>query len=74
MISSLAQEIEKWIAEHHGNRPKSVRVPQAVLDACDDDARSLRFVRDAHYAGRELKILGIPILLDPTMTIGKIDP
>lgn len=74
MISSIALEIEKWIAEHHGDRPKSVRVPKAVVDACADEADGLYFVKDVRYAGGGMKILGIPVLVDPTLTIGKIDP
>lgn len=72
MISSLAQEIAKWIAEHHGDRPKAVRVSQAVADACDDEGSY--YVKDGHYANGKMKILGIPVLVDPTLTIGKIDP
>lgn len=74
MISSLIQEIEKWIAEHRGDRPKSIRVPQAVADACDDEAQGLYYVKDARYANGKMKILGIPVLADPTLMIGKIDP
>lgn len=74
MISAIAQELEKWIAEHHGDRPKSIRVPKAVADVCDDEAQGLYFVKDVRYAGGKMKILGIPVLLDPTLTIGKIDP
>lgn len=74
MISFLAQEIAKWIAEHHGAKPESVRVPQAIADECEDEAKRYRYTRDSRYARGKMKIYGIPVLVDPTLTIGKIDP
>lgn len=76
MISCLAQEIEKWIAEHHGVRPKSVRVPQAIIDACIEESEEMGFTKDRWYEGKNkgMRIRGIPVLVDPTLTIGKIDP
>jgi hypothetical protein len=79
MISSLAQEIAKWIAEHHGKLPSAIRVPEAVVDACVEECKNLPMARDKEYARKHMqkesmKILGIPVLVDPTLTIGKIDP
>lgn len=73
MISSLAQEIAKWVAEHHGVRPKLIRVSQAALDACAAELKILGMYQP-DIERRITKILGIPVLADPTLTIGKIDP
>lgn len=74
MISSIALEIEKWIAVHMGLEPSRVRVPQAIIDECTEEAKAMGFVKDKHYTGKDMRIRGIPVLVDPTMTIGKIDP
>lgn len=74
MISSLAQEIEKWIAEHHGVEPKQIRVSQSVFDECLEEAKRLGWKKDARYAkSKTMMLRGILVLVDPTLTIGKIE-
>lgn len=73
MISFLAQEIEKWIAEHHGERPSAIRVSQAAYDLFEFDCSFMQWIPEKSADGKS-KILGISVLVDPTLTIGKIDP
>lgn len=74
MINDLALEISKWIAENHGKQPSGIRVRQDVFDACVEEAKTMGLVKDKRYAGKDMCIRGIPVIVDPTMTIGKIDP
>lgn len=74
MISSLAHEIAHWVAIHQGVRPSRIRVPQAVIDECLEEGRHLGLVKDKRLATKDMRIAGVLVCVDPTMTIGKIDP
>lgn len=73
MISSLAQEIEKWIAEHQGALPSSMHVPAAIVNEIIIETNEFG-IRDAKFKEGRFYIRGIPVLADSILTIGKIDP
>lgn len=73
MISSIVHEIQHWISLHQGKPPSQMRVPQGVIDDLVEEARQFGFTKDKKYEGKGLHICGIPVLVDPTLTIGKID-
>lgn len=74
MITDIARELAYWIDANAGKQPSAVRVPQAIADACIQEAKKLALITDKQYAVDGMKILGIPVLVDPTLTIGKINP
>lgn len=74
MISYLAKEVAYWIDAHQGARPSQVRIPQSIMDELVEDGKHLGLVKDNRCLRDGTKILGIPVLADPTLTIGKIDP
>lgn len=74
MINALALEISKWIAGHNGQEPSAVRVRQDVFNECIEEAKSMGLSKDKCYVGKGMRIRGIPVLVDPTLTIGNIDP
>lgn len=73
MISSIVRELQHWISLHHGQQPSGMRVSQGVVDALVEESKWFGFTKDKNYEGSGLRIIGIPIFVDPTMTIGKID-
>lgn len=79
MISVIAREILKWIDTHQGAQPSAIHVPQCVIDACVEECKNLPAAKDKEYARKymhkdSMQILGVSVLVDPTLTIGKIDP
>lgn len=74
MINQITMEIAKWIDAHMGLEPRQVRVPQVIVDECVAEAKYFGLVHDDEYVGKGLRIRGILVLVDPTLTIGKIDP
>lgn len=74
MINRIAMEIAKWIDAHMGLAPSKIRVPQAIVDECIAEAKYFGNMHDDEYVGEGLRILGISVFVDPTLTIGKIDP
>lgn len=74
MIFSLVHEIQKWIAEHQGAKPSAIRVSQAVLDECVEEGKRMGMTKDKRRPVRGVFIQGIPVIVDPTLTIGQIDP
>lgn len=74
MITDIARELAYWIDANAGKQPSAIRVPQVVINACIEEAKKMALITDKQYKAEGFKILGIPVLVDPTLTIGKIDP
>lgn len=74
MIQRLAREVAKWQAEHHGAMPSRVRVSQDIYDELEFDARDMGLTKpDKKYAIDGMKILGVPVSVDPALTLGQCD-
>lgn len=76
LIPSIAREISEWVSRHQGRQPTEVRVPQALIDCLEDEAKYWGLRPKEHpEMGGEVKIHGIPIRADyKGSTIGRIVP
>jgi nitrous oxide reductase accessory protein NosL len=76
LINLIVLEITYWIAAHGGKEPAEVRVPQAILDALEDEAKLCGLKPKEHPAMKgEVHIRGIPIRADWNgSTVGRIVP